>query len=230
MFRTLPYYFQREVGTMTNVFGTPGKKPMRDRLFQIGLETLHQQGWKIERIPGVGKSSVRRISKEGGKGRRVSIRTTQDTWVAFPRNDADNGWVTLSDVDVVLAVSVDDRDHPKFAQVHMIEADEMRDRFDRAYGARISAGYSIPLGRGVWVSLYDSDAADPVTHVGGGAGLDHPPIARVPLELEESDSGVMGGTKELDKRDIPLTIVEAKRRLAMTLGVDPSSIKITVEA
>jgi hypothetical protein len=214
---------------MTNVFGTPEKGSRRDRLFRIGLETLHQHGWKVERIPGIGKSSVRRITK-GGKSRKVSIRTSQDAWIAFPRNEADNGWVTLSEVDVVLAVSVDDGDDPKFAQVHMIEADEMRQRFDRAYGARIAAGYSIPLGRGVWVSLYHPDATDPVTHVGGGAGLDHPPIARVPFEPEESDSDVLLETKDLDNRDMPLTIAEAKRRLAVTLGVDPSSIKITVEA
>jgi len=214
---------------MTNVFGTPEKAPRRDRLFQIGLETLHHLGWKVERIPGIGKSSVRRITKNG-ESLKVSIRTSQDTWVAFPRNDADNGWVTLSDVDVVLAVSVDDRDDPRFAQVHMIDADDMRQRFDRAYGARMKAGYRIPLGRGVWVSLYHPDATDPVTHVGGGAGLDHPPIARVPLEPVESDSEVIVEAKDMDNRDRPLTIAEAKRRLAMSLGVDPSSIKITVEA
>jgi|SRR5712664_513329 len=214
---------------MTNVLATPEKISRRDRLFQIGLETLRKNGWKVERIPGFGKSSVRRITK-GGKSRKVSIRTSQDTWIAFPRNDADNGWVTLSDVDAVLAVSVDDRHDPKFAQVHMIEGDEMRQRFDRAYRARVKAGYSIPLGRGVWVSLYHPDETDPVTHVGGGAGLDHPPMARVPLEPEESDSDTIVETKDLDSGHKPLTIAEAKRRLAMTLGVDPSSIKITVEA
>lgn len=214
---------------MTNILATPEKGPRRDRLFQIGLETLHRDGWKVERIPGSGKSSVRRITK-GAKSRKVSIRTSQDTWIAFPRNEADKGWVTLSDVDVVLAVSVNDSHNPKFAQVHLIEADEMRLRFDRAYSARIAAGYSIPLGRGVWVSLYHSDATDPVTHVGGGAGLDHPPIACVPLEPEESDSDLIVETKDGHTKDRPLTIAEAKRRLAMTLGVDPSSIKITVEA
>jgi hypothetical protein len=214
---------------MTNVFATPEKGAKRDTLFQFGLETLEKHGWKVERIPGIGKSSVRRITKSG-KSRKVSIRTSQDAWIAFPRNKADNAWVTLSDVDLVLAVSVDDGHDPKFAQVHMIEADEMRQRFDRAYRARIAAGYSIPLGRGVWVSLYHPDAIDPVTHVGGGAGLDHPPIARVPLEPEESGSHLIDETKDLDNGDKPLTIAEAKRRLAMTLGVDPSSIKITVEA
>lgn len=112
----------------------------------------------------------------------------------------------------------------------MIEGDEMRQRFDRAYSARIAAGYTIPLGRGVWVSLYSREATDPVTHVGAGAGLDHPPIATVQLEPEESDSDGGAETKVLNNEDRPLTFAEAKRRLAMTLGVDPSKIKITVEA
>ncbi|HZR29907.1 MAG TPA: hypothetical protein VFA71_14105, partial [Terriglobales bacterium] len=160
---------------MTDIFKTPEKLSRKDMLFRIGIETLQQEGWKVERIPGIGKSSVRRITK-GGKIRNVSIRTSQDTWIAFPRKKDDKSWKTLSEVDVVLAVSVDDRDNPKFAQVHMIEADEMRQRFDRAYSARLAAGYQIPLGRGVWVSLYRPEANDPVTLVGAGAGLDHPPI------------------------------------------------------
>ncbi len=214
---------------MTNIFKTPEKVDTGNRLFKIGLETLRQQGWKVERIPGLGKSSVRLITK-GAKSRKVSIRTSQDTWIAFPRTKKDDRWVTLSDVDVVLAVSVDDKDDPKFVQVHMIEADEMRQRFDRAYAARIAAGRSIQLGRGVWVSLYRRETADPVDNVGAGAGLDHPPIVRVPLEPAETDSDARFETKGGDNQEKPLTIAEAKRRLAMTLGVDPSSIKITVEA
>ena len=213
---------------MTNIFQTPEKGPMRDRLFEIGLETLRQQGWKVERIPSIGKSSVRRITK-GGTSRKVSIRTSQDTWIAFPRNEANKGWATLSEVDVVLAVSVDDRESPRFAQVHMIEAEEMRKRFDRAFAARKAKGYKLPLARGIWVPLYHPDSTNPVTHVGGGAGLDFPPIARVPLEPKDSNSHASVEAEHLANNNGLLTIPEAKRRLAATLGVDPSSIKITVE-
>lgn len=214
---------------MTNIFVSPEKAPRKDRLFQIGVEALVKDGWKVERIPRFGKSSVRQITK-GRQSRRVSIRTSQDTWIAFPRNAGDNGWSTLSDVDVVLAVSVDSADDPKFAQVHMIEADEMRQRFDRAYAARKAADYEIQLGRGVWLPLYHADATDPVTHVGGGAGLEHPAIARVPLEPDELDHDTTADRQGGDNNEQRLTIAEAKRRLAVSLGVDPSSIKITVEA
>lgn len=227
---------------MTNVFGTPGKGDLRRRLFQIGVNTLEKEGWHVERISGFGKSSVRRI-RRGAEVRVVSIRTTQDTSIAFPRNTSDKGWVTLSDVDAVVAVSVDDADAPRHAQVHMIDGNEMRDRFDRAYKARLAAGHSIPLGRGVWVPLYLPDATTPPSQVGAGAGLDNPPIARVPLRAEKPRTANVPESADKEEVDVgkselevanaeerPLTISEAKRRLALSLGVDPSNIKITVEA
>jgi hypothetical protein len=214
---------------MANIFATPEKKSTRDRLFQIGLETLHDQGFKVERIPKCGKASVRRITK-AGKSQKVAIRTSQDRLISFPRDHADKIWVTLSEVDVVIVVSVDDSQNPKFALVHMIDADQLRQRFDRSYRARMEAGYRIPVGHGVWLSLYDRDATEPVNHVGAGVALDYPEIARVPLEPEGSYSHATVATKALNENDKPLFIPEAKRRLAKTFGVEESSIKITVEA
>lgn len=213
---------------MTNIFATPEKMPFRDALFRAGIETLKSDGWTVERIPREGKASVRQI-KKGDVTKKVSIRTTQDQWIAFPRNSADTGWATLGDMDYVVAVSVDNRDNPRFALVHMIDGDEMRARFDRAYAARRNAGYTLPIGRGVWVSLYESDSNDPVTHVGAGAGLSHPPIARVPLT--EGVSVSSGKDVELDNFELdeaPLTIPEAKRRLALSLGISEDDIKITI--
>ncbi len=127
--------------------------------------------------------------------------------------------------------------NPKFAKVHLIGGDEMRDRFNRAYAARKKAGHSIPVGRGVWVSLYLPEARDPVSHIGAGAGLKFPPIATVPLtpelieavkETSASEHGESRVVKETE--EAPLSIAEAKRRLAKTLGVDPANIRISVEA
>ena len=53
------------------------------------------------------------------------------------------------------------------------------------------------------------------------------------LKLSEVDDWVRSATERAsigDANDGPLTIAEAKSRLARTLGVDPTSIKITVEA
>ncbi len=171
---------------MTNVSGTPEKMTTRARLFQAAVEALERQGWKVERIARSGKPSVRRIIK-GTIAKTVSIRTSQDTWIAFPRNPTDDGWATLAEVNYVVAATVDDRDNPRFAQVHMIEGDEMRARFDRAYAARKRAGYTMPIGRGIWLSLYDKESDQPVTHVGAGAGPNHPAIARMPLAAEKAD-------------------------------------------
>ena len=137
-----------------NVSGTPEKVSLRRKLFDLGVRALEQDGWRVERIQGIGKSSVRRIVK-GAERYTVSIRTTQDCWIAFPRlRDGGDGWVTLDEVDYVVAVTVDDKDDPKEAMVFMVEGDEMRERFDRTYRARLDAGHSIPIGRGVWVSMF----------------------------------------------------------------------------
>ena len=71
---------------MTNVSSTPEKISVRTFLFNTAEEALKKEGWKVERIARSGKSSVRRITK-GKQQKTVSIRTSQDTWIAFPRND-----------------------------------------------------------------------------------------------------------------------------------------------
>ena len=212
--------------------GTFDRGTVKSRLFRIGVETLEKNGWAVERVQGIGKSSVRKITK-AGKSLIVTIRTTQDTWIAFPRKNDDSDWVTLSDVDAVVAVSVDDAREPRFAKVHIIGGEDMRERFNRAYAARKEAGHSIPVGRGVWIALYLADANEPKAHVGAGAGLKHPAIATIPLELEpvaRPQAVVPDERSAPAADDAPLTIAEAKRRLALSLGVDPSSIRITVEA
>src|SRR5687768_9925487 len=113
---------------MGNVYKDPGKHPMRKRLFEIGVEALQKLGYSVERVPRSGRASLRRITK-GGKSLLVAIRTSQDTWIAFPPKADGSGWTTLDDVDVVLAVSVDNRESPREALVHWVDGKEMRTRF-----------------------------------------------------------------------------------------------------
>jgi len=219
---------------MTNVYGTPEKASMKTQLFAIAVQALEKDGWKVERERGSGKSSVRRITKKG-QSKLVTIRTSQDTWIAFPRTEGDKSWRTLDDVDAVVPVSVDDRENPKFAKVHLIDGDEVRARFNRAYKARMDAKHSIPVGRGVWVSLYDQETNSPVNRIGAGMGIKFPPIATVPLSSDQLPVATAEGNHDLPDdefaaEEAPLSIAEAKRRLAITFGVDPASIKITVEA
>ena len=153
--------------------------------------------------------------------------------IAFPRNRTDDGWATLEGVDYVVASSVDDRDNPQSVLVHMIDADEMRERFGRAYAARRRAGHSMPPGRGIWISLYEKEANQPVSLVGAGAGIAHPPIAKVPLGgeyLTETGAQAEVGPQDTRPNEPHLSISEAKRRLALSLGVNETDIKITISS
>ncbi|RZT42279.1 hypothetical protein [Cupriavidus agavae] len=144
-------------------------------------EALRKDGWLVEKARGLGKGSVRRITR-GGKSKLCSIRITQDQLIAFPRNEMDNGWSKLADVDMVVVASGDDPASPRAARIHLFDANEVRDRFDRTYAARIAAGHSIPVGRGVWLGLYTPDGAhEPPSCVGGGIGNKYPPIAVIPF-------------------------------------------------
>ncbi len=216
---------------MTDIFKDPEKHRRKKLLFHYGVEALQKQGWTVEREKGLGKSSVRRITKSGDS-KLVSIRTTQDRWIAFPPNPDGKGWVTLDSVEAVIAVSLAPKTSSE-AWVHWLPAKEMRERFDVAYNARKKAGRVFPKRRGVWIPLYQRESDNPknVGFVGGGAGLDHLPMAKVPLngagpahpltEPDDRRGGDDGGH---------LTLTDAKRRLARSLGVLESSIKITVEA
>ena len=155
----------------------------------------------------------------------VSIRTTQDTWIAFPRSTDDAGWVTLDDVDTVIVVTVDDREAPKWAAAYMVGAEEMRQRFDRAYHARKDAGHSVPAGRGIWVSMFAQEDPEVVGTIGGGIAVGKEPMLRVRL----SDEDYRPVTLAVETIEAPLTIAEAKKRLALSFGVDPEKVRITIE-
>lgn len=215
------------------------KARQRKRLFKIGLQWLEQNGWSVARAHGIGKSSVRDITR-GNDGVRVSIKTTQDQYIAFAPGHDGKGWQTLDDVDAVVVVSVDDKDPPQEALVHWFGADDLRERFDRALVAREEAGYKERHDRGVWLPLYIADDGQVVRFVGGGIGLENPPIARVPLNGGATmRNGYSMMTPPAPPRPSPthgapaprgLTIADAKRGLAITFGVPESAVRITIEA
>ena len=116
------------VRQMTNVSATPEKMAIRRGLRAAAEHALREKGYKIERVLGAGKSSLRRITK-GSVSKIVSIRTTQDLWIAFTRNKEGTGFGTLEEVDVVVAASGNERLNPRIAKIHMLPGDEMRERF-----------------------------------------------------------------------------------------------------
>jgi hypothetical protein len=228
--------------SMTNV-SAPGKVAVRNFLRRTALQELEKLGYKVERIPRAGKGSLRRITKDG-VSRTATIRTSQDAWFAFPRNSQDTGWSTLEDADVVVVASLTEKGG-SHANVHVMDGNDIRERFDRARAARLKAHHVMPAERGIWLSLYNPEADEPVSMVGAGAGLAFKPIVEnIPVVIDEpaptngadADSDAEDGedaTSEAqsptDPEDAPLTIAEAKRRLALAFGVDPGAIKITIE-
>ncbi len=202
------------------------KKELRRKLFRMATEALEGDGWTVERVKGERKSSVRRI-KKGGKSLLVAIRTTRDQWIGFHFDEKSKTWDTLSEVDAVVAASVDDRVSLKSVRVHLLPGDEMRDRFTRNYEARVAAKSSGRHKGPVFVGLYEEDSPTPISYVGAGAGIQHPPFAVVPLDGGQKIARPPKPRLEAVKA---LTISEAKAALALGLGVDPSCVKITVEA
>lgn len=217
---------------------------LKNRLFMAAVKTLEDQGWTVHDAPGGG--SIKRI-KKGDESKLVSIRTTQDRWIAFPRQADDRSWVTLSDVDLVVASSVDKETPPKNAQVHIFPAREVEKRFEACYAARKAAGHSIPLRRGIWISLYGSEIPGKPRTVGAGLGKEYPATV-VPLNSVSDHQEVDGSDEVMEDADRieadeanqatkmnqadevrPLSIAQAKKGLALFLGVPEESIKIVIE-
>lgn len=219
---------------MTNVYKEPRKLNTKQRLFSIGLETLTNEGYTLGRIKGTGYSV--RSARKGNKTLRVTIRTSQNQWFAFPRTADDKGWLSLDDADLVVVITTDGEKRNGIPFI--FPADEVRRRFDALYAARIAAGHSIPVQRGVWLSLFTEDTGTSPIYTEGGIGnireyrRDAQPLGTVDdadLEADEDPTAETAAPPSGPSDDGPLTIPEAKRRLALTFGVDPSAIKITVE-
>lgn len=214
---------------MGNINKTPEQSALRKELFRIGLEVTEQHLGKTERIPRLGKSSVRLV-RNGKEEYKVAIRTTQDGWIGFQRDGEE--WNTLAGMDWVVIAAVDDRHNPKLARVHVISGDEMRDRFNRAYSARIAEGHRIPDGQPMWISVYGEDKGEAVNMVGAGVGIANPAVAQVPLQLGTSKEPARVEPEQTSSetaRSFERIIADAKRGLSVSLGVDISRIKIIVE-
>ncbi len=210
---------------MTNVFKRPEKKSRKSELFAFAVKALEDAGYTVERIERAGKGSVRKIIKDG-KSQVATIRTSQDAWIAFPRNRQDTGWKTLEGADVVVAASVDDKINPRYAKIHLIPAKEMTARFDRARDKKLKAGHVVPKNRGVWLSLYNEEAQEPVNLVGAGAGLKFPPIATFPLN--GALSALTPVRSIMEPPNERFTIADAKRKLSAFYGVPEEAITISI--
>ncbi|WP_420967904.1 hypothetical protein [Bradyrhizobium sp. B120] len=209
-------------------------------MVQAAKRGAEAEGYTLDRVPGRGLSNIWNITKDG-KTQKASIRTTRDRWFAFPPLENGAKWKTLDEVEVVIVAAVDDRDEPENVEVYIFPAAEVRKRFDAAFASRTGAGQTVRTNFGMWVSL-DHDARNIPASAGSGIIDKYKAVAVFPIPdllagaepaaaaaLEEVEADTVEDMGALDN-DPPLTIAEAKRRLALTFGVTPANIKITVEA
>jgi hypothetical protein len=191
----------------------------KSQLFDIAIAALKQQGWTVRRATDSRKPSERMISRKG-KSMRATIRTSRDGWLAFPMKDADGTrFGPLAKADRVIVVTPDQND-PAYALVYDFPGDDIRKRFNDAFEARKKAGHAVRA-HGMWVSLFRRKGeGHPVYTVGGGVAADSRPIARVVIEAAATEP-----TSAL--ADV---IAAAKRQIATAAGVDPSHVRISIEA
>lgn len=134
------------------------------------LIALRNEGWEISKAPGHGRSNVWRITR-GDEGGLVSIRTTKDRWIAYQPQEGGKKWKTLDTADYVCISAVSytgGTKNPDGIDVHLIDAQSVRDRFDSAYKARTDEGHTVTNDFGMWVCMdHESDS----TPYGAGSGV-----------------------------------------------------------
>jgi hypothetical protein len=73
--------------------------------------------------------------------------------------------------------------------------------------------------------MFAQEDPEVVGTIGGGIAVGKEPMLRVRL----SDEDYRPVTLAVETIEAPLTIAEAKKRLALSFGVDPEKVRITIE-
>ena len=224
---------------MRNQFNELSDSKTWSVLVRAAKRALEEQGLSPSRLPGRGRSNIWEIEEERRR-KKVSIRTTKDRWFAFPPLKNGTEWKTLDKVEIVVVAAVDDREDPRSVEVYRFDADEVRERFDASYEARIAAGHIVRENFGLWVNL-DVDDRELPASVGSGLASKHAPIAVYPLEdvIEESGAETIeaaGGDEEEGDDESgsfnpsPGTIADvmewARKRIATLSGMRLEAVRL----
>ena len=226
---------------MSNDTNEPSEQArMWRQLVDTGKKGASEAGYAMSRVPGRGLSNVWSVTKDG-KTQLACIRTTRNRWIAFPPLNGGKKWKTLDDVELVIVAAVDSKVEPKYVEVYILQADEVRKRFKSAYGARIKEQHVVRDDFGMWVNL-DPDARDTASSVGSGLAKDFKPVARYSIESLETDVRHDGGPEEdtvyADEPEVrsekrPATIAEvmawARARVAEIAGVRIEAVRLDLK-
>ena len=180
---------------------------------------LEADGYEVAKAPGVGRSAIWTIRKNG-KEQLAAVRTTQDRWIAFPRMSP--GWTTLDDVEVIVVAAVDDRSYPRAVEVYLFPADEVHRRFEAAYEARIKAGGKVRENFGMWVGL-DRGAQETPNTTGSGIVDDFAPMATLPLPGSRMAAA---SPPAPDRETVADVLAEARQRISMITGIPEQNVKL----
>lgn len=194
------------------------KKMMKKDVLPFVHSILRRRYGELTLISGQGIIRGERVLfSMDGKTVRAVIKTSTGGRVSFGRRNDE--WSGLEDSDFVVIVAPTGF-HADDHVVSMFDQQTMRKLFDENYNAQEKAGMgNLPN----WIAPFHEEGRGP-RGVGDGFGdkaLWSEPLAETPTSPSAPKSGPVGMVAGL-------TIIEAKRALAKTFGVDPDAVEITI--
>jgi hypothetical protein len=186
------------------------------------LSSLGFEFGQTLKLPGAYAYSA----KKNGQNIRVGIKTAADRWVGVPRQP--NGeWGLLSSVDLVFVVTVDVFQAPSEVEIYEFDPAAIIEKAKKVYATAAANGQT-----GLqWIPLDHHDGRSSTSMSAGPLGQVGKKIVVQKIEWigdAVSASEEVANADEVFSSVGGLTITEAKRRLALTFGVTPDAIDITI--
>lgn len=200
-------------------------------LTDAAVSALRENGWEVEKVPGMTRQNVWRMTRDG-ENHLVSVRTTRNRWIAYNVMDKGAKWKTLDDVDYVCVAAYtynDEDEDPESIEVHLIDAGELLTHFKTAYNIRTKGGQKVTENFGMWICM-DKYDEDPLA--GGGSGFTNDKTLISSYSVDEEEEGIEEAPAEPAPSAVPtqLTvaqIVEAARaEIARTTGIGVENITL----
>lgn len=189
---------------MTNRLKEMGEAASWRLMVGAAVKGAKAAGYTMKRQPGRGLSNTYEMTRDG-KTRIASVRTTRDRYIAFPPLNGGQNWKTLDNADLVLVSAVNDPGNPQSIDVYLFPGDEVRNRFNAAYAARIENGHTVRDDFGMWVMI-DKGDDEIINQIGHSLALDYPAIAH--YTIDELEAGAEPETKQT------AIVAEAKAEVA----------------
>ncbi|WP_029031021.1 hypothetical protein [Salinarimonas rosea] len=205
----------------------------RSILTDFAKEAMIAQGYQLGASLGVPGAHGFEATIDGQRV-RVGVKTAADRWLSIPRNDAGE-FGLLDKIDVLFTVTFDRWPDARKVQVYEIDPAALIEKARIAYDKAEELNH-----HGLQFLPFDEELTrKTATAQAAGHLLE---IARLFTEEDIEWDGEAFSTPsepspeteiEIEQVTAPsrrLTIQEAKEGLALTFGVDPSAIKISIEA